>query len=90
MAKLSGWTYLIIGVLISSISYIINQSTDDMKLFLFFIIGVVFIVIGFFKIVFKKKPKVKPKHPKIVFCPFCGQAVYETQKQCHRCRSMLK
>ena len=90
MPKLSGWTYLITGLIISIASYFINKKTGESKLFLFFIIGIIFIVIGFFKIFRRKKEKQTKKSSKVLFCRYCGQAIYETYEYCPRCRSKLR
>lgn len=99
MVKISGWVYVVIGFLVAIPSYVIDKE----KMFLFLLLGVIFIGIGFIKIfsATKTRPKqqtagrqgrIQKQHPKprIVFCPYCGQAVYETQQFCHRCRSRLK
>jgi len=88
MAKLSGWLFLIMGIIITTVSFLVNNATGKFKMALFVVLGVIFIFVGIMKI-FTKKQKPQKK-PRVVFCPYCGQSVYETQQFCHRCRSRLK
>jgi ABC-type nickel/cobalt efflux system permease component RcnA len=62
MAKISGWVYLIVGIVMIVFSVLVNNNTgkDSMNLFIF--AGIIFVVIGFGKIGWKffmreKKPK---------------------------------
>jgi hypothetical protein len=50
--KISGWIYLIFGLIISVYSRIVMQTTDK-NLGFFFYVGLFLLVIGVFKIVFK-------------------------------------
>lgn len=58
MPPLSGWIYIGVGFIVAVLSYIYNSASGTKKMILFFLIGVVFIIIGFVQI-FKQKDEKK-------------------------------
>jgi hypothetical protein len=67
MAAIPGWAYLIIGAGMSIMSKYVEKKSPASKFTLFFYVGIIFIIIGVFKIiiksVFKKeKNQVQPPH----------------------------
>jgi hypothetical protein len=67
MAKISGDAWLIIGAAIAIISQIVNATTDNKAMTVFFYIGLLFALIGIIKLILqhasKKKQKPIHQHP---------------------------
>ena len=55
MAAIPGWVYILIGVLMSAFSKIVESKSEPGTFKLFFWVGIVFVVIGIGKLVFKSK-----------------------------------
>jgi zinc-ribbon domain len=55
MAAIPGWAYILLGVFISIFSKIVESKSTPGTFKLFFWIGIVFVVIGIGKLVFKSK-----------------------------------
>ena len=88
MAKIHWSVYVIVGLFVSVFSYKLNYE----KLIFFFYIGLVFIVIGFTRMVlgWGKKGKEDDKHGKVrhqqvKYCPKCGNMLKLHDKFCTRC-----
>lgn len=81
MAKIHGLVYVIIGLSISIVSWKLKNE----KLMSFFYIGLIFVLIGFVKLIFNKIKRKVGKTEKI------HKATYQNQrfKYCPKCRTML-
>jgi len=53
MAKIPGWVYVIVGVVISVISKLVESKTKPGQFKLFFWLGIIFVIIGVFKLIAK-------------------------------------
>jgi len=103
--KIPGSAYLVIGLAVAILSYIIDKN----RFFLFILIGCIFAFIGVIKVfsraVKKRSPKSKaqqhvhhqiPQHPQhhythyVKFCPSCGQALRISDYFCSRCGTVLR
>lgn len=51
--KINGWIYLIIGAIISGYSKFVQLKNDNYIMTFFFYVGILFVVIGLFKIIVK-------------------------------------
>ena len=99
MEEITGTTYLIVGVAVAIASLFIDVG----RLMLFFIAGVVMVIVGFIKLS-KKKPQ--HHHPAVhhtvsppptnhrqqqmfLYCPRCGTGGHSGAHYCSRCGSRL-
>lgn len=57
MAAIPGWAYVVIGVLMSAFSKLVEAKTEPGTFKLFFWIGILFILIGVGKYIFKRNKK---------------------------------
>ena len=53
MVKISPWAWLIIGLAMSLFSMFVQSKAEDSKLILFLVAGIVFVIIGIFKLVMR-------------------------------------
>jgi len=88
--KISSPAYLIIGLIISGISWLIEFKSGK-SMMLFFYIGLLFIVVGVFKIVIKLiLPKESPEQKPTVQSVLTQQQQQQNKpfsiKACHRCK----
>ena len=97
MGGLPSWVFVAVGVIVAVISWKIPSLT------IFFYVGMLFVVIGVFKlaksytvgdVVDKKDMGItstaSKKHPEVTFCPKCRIPVYVTSNFCHHCGNRLK
>ncbi|MBN2459877.1 zinc-ribbon domain-containing protein [Candidatus Woesearchaeota archaeon] len=49
MAPIPGWVYVVLGIFMIISSKLINRATEDSKMSVFFIVGIIFLVIGIAK-----------------------------------------
>lgn len=82
MAKIHGLVYILVGLLVSILSYRLNYE----KLIFFFYAGLFFILVGISKLIFwfiKKQEKVQHQA--------ANQARYQAHhyKRCHKCGSAV-
>jgi sulfite exporter TauE/SafE len=91
LAEIHGIVYIIIGIFFAISSRIIDTRNQETKLTIFVIAGIVMIIIGIFKLMFKgSKKKVRHKHSHQStamkrYCKKCGTVLHSFQQFCHRC-----
>jgi hypothetical protein len=98
--------WLIAGAVLALMSYFINGRTISGSMEMFFWVGVVFLVYGIIKLVYRKvvgKPKPEKtaeEIPKTIeemqkavpmfFCPGCGTRLKETDAFCPKCGRRIR
>jgi len=83
--KISPWAYLLIGVLVSIISFF-------MQLNLFVWIGIALAVFGGISLfILRAKPKKEdPKYAQYAICPYCAATIKRTDNFCWKCGKKLR
>ena len=99
--KIHGIAYIIIGILVTSVSYFVDKD----KLVLFMVVGGVMVAIGASKVVFgivfgpKKERGIKryaPAHTKNFnkanagFCSYCGGQINPNAMYCQFCGARIR
>ena len=88
--EIPGSMYLILGLFVGIASYFLFS--DFKKSVIFMTIAVVFIIVGIYKIFFKKEKlqKVTPQQkPLGRYCTKCGNQLREFDRFCYRCGHQL-
>lgn len=60
MASIPGIIYIILGILVSASSYVLNNRNQSNALTMFIFIGLIFIIIGTIKLVINRPMEIKP------------------------------
>jgi hypothetical protein len=95
LAEIHGMVYIIIGIFFTISSRIIDTRNQETKLTIFVIAGVIMILVGIFKLMFKgSKRKVGRKHSHKVpamkrYCQRCGTILHSFQQFCHKCGTKI-
>ena len=98
MAKIHGLVYLLVGLLVSFLSWKLNYE----KLMFFFYIGLIFVFIGVIKLItglmkkknnevdaHKKHGKMPQAHRQVKYCHQCGSALSPHHRFCSRCGARI-
>ena len=96
MLEIHGVVYLIGGIVLSIVSYMLNGNSWKGNFILFFFLGVIGVIVGLIKLIPKMK-KHKVHHPAqhhaqhniMRYCKNCGTALNHLQQFCHRCGTRL-
>ena len=95
MAEIHGLVYLIGGIVLAIVSFILNGNSWEGNFILFFFLGIVGVIIGLFKLISKKKEEhhKRPQHNVqqgiVGYCHSCGSALGHLQQFCHRCGARI-
>lgn len=81
MAAIPGWAYIVIGVLMSAFSKLVEAKTEPGTFKLFFWIGILFILIGVGKYIFKRNKKEPLAHHQLQQHPQQSQQPHLQQRQ---------
>ncbi|MBI4448811.1 zinc ribbon domain-containing protein [Candidatus Woesearchaeota archaeon] len=95
MQGVPSWVFVLVGVIVSLVSWRMP------KFMFFFYVGLIFIVVGVFRLAqsyvgggikkdIERLDKSLAKHPQVTFCPRCNIPVYVTSNFCHHCGTRLK
>jgi len=84
MAELSGGTYLVSGLIVALVSIILTIT--GRRFYLFMIIGVIMVIIGFLKLASKKPRKPIQK----LYCPKCSAQLRKGFNYCYNCGIRIK
>lgn len=63
MAPIPGWVYVMLGIFMTAASQLIKREDGSKPLIIFLYVGILFIVIGFGKYIFKAKSRKKQEKP---------------------------
>lgn len=81
MAAIPGWAYVVIGVLMSAFSKLVEAKTEPGTFKLFFWIGILFILIGVGKYIFKRNKKEPLAYNQLQQHPQQSQQPHQQQRQ---------
>ncbi|MBR9693354.1 zinc ribbon domain-containing protein [Candidatus Woesearchaeota archaeon] len=105
MVSIPGWAYSAVGVAIALYSkFVQSRSPDNKVMAIFFWVGVVFIIVGAFKLATqfllgnrKKEQEATPRAPDgrpaaardMIFCPRCNAKLHPQSKYCNWCGTQV-
>jgi sulfite exporter TauE/SafE len=98
MVEINGVVYLIVGLIVTGGSIVVNLQNQNYKFMLFLLAGVFMIILGIIKLTGSKKAQKKPvvqgQHQHInaqfvKYCSKCGNALQGFQQFCHLCGGRL-
>lgn len=88
--KIHGIVYIIVGLVVSSISYWINSSVEGANLWIFFYIGIGFIIYGGVRLFIVETPEVPLKKFEVLECSRCGHKIRTVDNYCYHCGKRLR
>ena len=86
MSKIHGLIYIIVGLFVSSISWKLNYA----KLFLFFYLGLIFIIVGIVKLILGPKANKEEMKPKSTQRNLHQSMQRQHYKRCQRCGNIAR
>jgi hypothetical protein len=83
MAAIPGWAYLLSGIAISVFSKIVEKNSKPGQFALFFWVGIIFIVVGVGKLVYKYVFRKEKKDSSVIHHPIHRQAAMHQRQSSH-------
>ncbi len=79
--EIPGWLYLLIGFIVTGVSYYVNSTQSTGKMLIFLAVGIVLMIVGIIKIIFGNFKQIDKdtKNPEDYYAKQAAQAINQVQ-----------